>query len=136
MLVGATICIASLSNCGRPAYLSDPDIAERPDHTPYSKSAYAAGRAEAERDLETGRLVVEDFGFPRKGQEEYVAILKQRYGIEVRRVAGDIVEFKPYGHAFGYNDMSEPEIKRRFGDDVLEKAAAEAAQHYDEAAKK
>jgi len=114
----------------------DPDIAQRPDHTPYSKSAYTAGRADAERDLQAGRLVVEDFGFPRKGQEEYAGILQRRYHIEVRHVAGDIVDLKAYGHAYGYNDVSKPEIKRRFNDDVLEKAETEAAQHYDATTKK
>ena len=110
----------------------DPDIAYTSEHTPYSKTAYQAGRMAAETDLRAGRLVIEDYGFPRKGQPEYAEILKQRYQIELRRVAGDVVDRRAYGHAFGYNDVSEPEIKRRFGNDLLEKAQQEAAKHYDE----
>jgi hypothetical protein len=35
------------------------------------------------------------------------------------------------GHALGYNEISEAELKRRFGDKVLEAAANEAAKQYD-----
>lgn len=120
---------AILAGCHAP---EDRDIAYASDHTPYSESAYQAGRVEAETDLHAGRFVIEDYGFPRKGQAEYAEILKRRCDIELRRVASDIVDLKAYGHAFGYNDVSKPEIKRRFGDDVLEKAQEEAAKHYDE----
>lgn len=109
----------------------DPDITHTSEHVPYSRLAYQSGRAEAETDLEDGRLIIEDYGFPRKGQQEFAEILRQRYHIELRRVASDFLDPRAYGHAFGYNDVSKPEIKRRFGDDVLQKAEAEAAEHYD-----
>ena len=109
---------------------TDPDIAYRPDHTPYSRSAYQRGRGDAQADLQAGRLVIEDFGFPREGQQEFEDILQQRYGIELRRVASDLVNYTLYGHAYGYNDVSTPEIQRRFGADVIQKAEAEAREHY------
>jgi hypothetical protein len=110
----------------------DSDIAYRSDQFPYSKSAYQTGQVDAEADLHADRLVIEDFGFPRKGQAEYAEILQRRYRVELRRVASDIVDLKAYGHAFGYNDVSKQEIKRRFGDNILEKAQEEAAKRYDE----
>jgi len=118
---------ALLAGCGA----KDADIAYTREHMPYSRSAYEDGRAQAEADIRAGRLVLEDYGFPRKGQQEYADILRDRYHVELRRVASDIVDPKTYGHAFGYNAVSEPEIKRRFGSNVLEKAEAEATEHYD-----
>ncbi len=68
-----------------------------------------------------------------KGECEYGDILRQRYQIEFRRVAGDTnISAKVIGHAKGYNEVSEPEIKRRFGGDILKAAEEEAAKHYDE----
>jgi hypothetical protein len=107
-----------------------PDIAYTSERVPYSRSAYERGRADAEADLRAGRLVLEDYGFPREGQQEFADILRQRYGVELHRVASDIVDYTAYGHAFGYNDVSRPEIERRFGAGVIQKAEAEAAEHY------
>ncbi len=124
------VCVIAcvvLAGCGA----KDPDIAYTSEHMPYSRAAYEAGRAQAETDMRAGRLVIEEYGFPRKGEQEYADILRDRYHIELRRVASDIVDPKADGHAFGYNAISEPEIKRRFGSDVLEKAQTEAAKHYD-----
>ena len=108
----------------------DPDIAYTSERLPYSRSAYERGRADARADIRAGRLVLEDYGFPRKGQREFADILRQRYGVELRRVASDIIDYTAYGHAFGYNDVSRPEIERRFGVGVIQKAETEAAGHY------
>jgi hypothetical protein len=67
-----------------------------------------------------------------KGQDEYAKILRERYRIEFKRVGGDVVDVQTIGHAEGYNELSEREIKRRFGDDVLEKTEAEAVKEYKE----
>ncbi len=64
---------------------------------------------------------------------EYAHILRDRYRIELRAIAGDTdVTARVLGHAQGYNEVSEPEIKRRFGDGVLEGAADEALKHWNE----
>ena len=126
-ILSAIVGAAILVGCGA----KDPDIAYTSDHMAYSRSAYETGRSDAQADLQAGRLVVEDYGFPRKGQQEYADILQERYHVELRRVASDIVDSKAYGHAFGYNAVSKPEIQRRYGADALEKAQAEAAEHYE-----
>lgn len=104
--------------------------------SPYSILEYLKadriGRAEAEKDLRSGHLAIEIYGYPMKGEPEYRDILRQRYQIEFRRVAGDTnISAKVIGHAKGYNEVSEPEIKRRFGG-ILKAAEEEAAKHYDE----
>jgi len=111
---------------------NNPDIAWNQEHMPYSRSAYERGRREAQADIRSGRLILENMGFPRKGEQEFAQILRQRYGVELKRVASDVLEPTDTGHVFGYNDISRPEIERRFGSGVIEKAEAEAAKHYDE----
>jgi len=108
------------------------DLIYTAEKIPYSRSAYDAGRVEAEADLKAGRLVILDYGVPRKGQNEFEALLRERYEVEVRRVANEVVNPTIYGRAFGYNDVSKPEIKRRFGNDVLERLEQEAARTWDE----
>jgi hypothetical protein len=83
------------------------------------------GQAEAKLDLASGRLAIETYGMPMP--EGYYKILRERYHIEVKRIAGDTdVTEKVMGHAKGYNEVSEPEIKRRFGDNVLQSVEDEA----------
>ena len=68
------------------------------------------------------------------GEREYTEILRERYQIELRRIAGDTdVTEKVLGHAKGYNEISEAEVKRRFGGEILKTAEEEATKRYDEA---
>ncbi len=65
---------------------------------------------------------------------DYAEILRQRYQIELRTIAGDTddITAKVIGHAKGYNDISTPEISQRFGDHALEAAAGEALKRWRE----
>ncbi len=57
----------------------------------------------------------------------YEKILRDRYQIELRRIADDTnVTEKVLGQAEGYNEVSEREITRRFGSGVIEETADEA----------
>jgi hypothetical protein len=93
--------------------------------------AYRAGRADAQRDLRRNYFAVEIYGREPVYAEEYSKHAERRYGIHVKRVAGCIVDEDILGHAKGYNEISEPEIHRRFGKDVLLKAEAEVASHWE-----
>jgi hypothetical protein len=95
-------------------------------------NAYHCGRADATRDLQSGRLAVEIDGLVMKGEDEYARELLERYQIELRRIAGCIVDEKILGHVKGYNELSKAEIKRRFGDSALKDAEDRAAKHWDE----
>lgn len=123
------LCSSTVASCWT---RESTDIRHLPDGTPYSLRAYQEGRADADNDLRANRLVVENWGLPMKGQDEYAKILRERYRIEFKRVGGDVVDVQTIGHAEGYNELSEREIKRRFGDDVLEKTEAEAVKEYKE----
>lgn len=125
------LCGAMLNGCAEIPSISS-DLEHPPDRMPYSKSAYESGRVDAERDLRAGRLIVEIYGFPLRGEPEYAQMLRDRYGVELRRVASDIVDVNAIGHAMGYNVVSEAEIKRRFGSDVFERLQQEAERIYNQ----
>jgi len=91
----------------------------------YSIEAYWTGRADAERDTRAGRLVIERFGLL-FGEGDYVTILRQRYQIEMKTVAGCLVDDEIVGHAVGYNEIMKAEIERRFGPGLLERVREEA----------
>ncbi|HWB04705.1 MAG TPA: hypothetical protein VG796_16875 [Verrucomicrobiales bacterium] len=88
------------------------------------------GRRDAARDLENGKLGFEICGMMRGWDGEYAALLQQRYGIQLRSVAGCIVTEESSGHLGGYNAVMLPEIHRRFGAGVLERTADEARAKY------
>lgn len=117
------LCLQMLSSCAslKPA---SSGIAYTKEGVPYSRSACQTGRTDAEVDLRDGRIIVEDYGFPRKRQELYTKILQKRYRITVRTV-GDLFDPQVIGHAVGYNEVSKSEIKRRFGRDVVCAVAVE-----------
>src|ERR1043166_771629 len=49
--------------------------------------AFEAGKAQAQEDIAKGVLAIEQAGWPMRYDQEYVRLLKRKYGIEVRRVA-------------------------------------------------
>lgn len=89
-------------------------------------SAYQTGRTEAKRDVAANVLAIEESGLPGPGLAHYVRILRERHQIEVRRVAGCVVDEKIEGHQAGYNEVSEREIDRRVGLGRIEEAREEA----------
>jgi hypothetical protein len=97
----------------------------------YSKSAYHKGRADALSELNKGVLAVESFGLPPAWVRLYEKILKEKYGIEDRTVAGCMVNDEIIGHAKGFNEVMEREIKKRWTEDVFEQASNEAHKEYE-----
>lgn len=90
------------------------------------------GRADAKRDLAKGTLAQETYGLPTIYQGEYFKLLAEKYPIEMRPVAGCLVDDKIVGHAAGYNEIMDREIEHRFGTNILDKAFADAKKHYKE----
>jgi hypothetical protein len=91
-------------------------------------SAYLAGRREAKKDVSAGILAIEDAGrLP--GYERWDApILRERFKIEIKTIAGSVVDETSIGHRDGYNDVSCLEIDRRFGWNRVDAARDEALQ--------
>ncbi|HKP02131.1 MAG TPA: hypothetical protein VJU77_02115 [Chthoniobacterales bacterium] len=90
----------------------------------YYCRAYLTGRAEAKKDIAAGVFVIEAAGFG-AGRDP---TLWERYHVDVRAIAGCLVDNTILGHLAGYNAISEPEIYRRFGRDKIEAAREESYQ--------
>lgn len=99
--------------------------------TPHSAWTYwtgcRAGRADAERDVRAGTLAIEAYGFG-AGAGSYVRLFRDRFQVEVRAVAGCLVDDTIIGHVSGYNAVTEAEIERRFGRGAMEAAQEEGAR--------
>lgn len=95
------------------------------------QAAHSSGRADAARDIEAGHLALEVLGkFPNE-ESEFDSTLLAGHGITLRHVANgiDAVSDEVMRHAWGYNEVVEAEINRRFGAEVA-KAADAARSHY------
>jgi hypothetical protein len=113
------------------AFLLVPTARADNEHAPsstYNEEAYQQGRADALRDLAKGVLAYETFGLPKPDFSEYQQVLLERYKIELRPIAGCVVDSRILGHSYGYNQIMGPEIERRYGDRVWDQAEAEAEQ--------
>jgi hypothetical protein len=111
------------------------DIVESPQGQKYSAGAYEAGRSEAMNDVKANKLIIEVSGLPAPWSGEYAKSLADKYHIQLKTVAGCIVDSKIVGHERGYNEISVAEIERRFGHGVLEKSAEDVQKKWQQAHK-
>jgi len=131
MIVRLLIVALSIGTLSARAESQKSDIATTPDGSShYSASTYKKGHDDAERDLKAGRMALEIFGLPAPYFGEYTKLLLDRYHIELRQVAGCLIDDQISGHAKGYNEVAMKEIERRYGKDMLETARQEASKQY------
>ena len=97
----------------------------------YSQADYERGRSDAQNDVSHGVLVYEFAGLPAPTDDEEIRLLRERYQIELRRIAGEEIRIDAISHMVGYNEISLPEIERRFGKGILEKVDNEAKATYE-----
>jgi hypothetical protein len=90
-------------------------------------TARIRGEFAAYSDVAQGRYKVLAFGMPAPGHDEYVRILQERYGIEMRRVGGCLVSRSMVWYGEGYNSVSMDAANRKFGRDVFQESDAEAS---------
>jgi hypothetical protein len=130
LLVGALAYQKLFSHHSQPESVSSDDIVDGHGQR-YPKSAYEAGRKQAERDLQQGILATESYGLPGPWSAEFWSLLAERYHIEQKSIAGCVVTPNESGHAKGYNDVMHSEIEKRFGQDLFRQVASEAIQKHD-----
>ena len=106
------------------------DVFEFTYHEQISAKAYQIGRQDAEKDVRQGRLMMETFGLPPPWFDDCAKLLNERYRIQVKKVAGCIINGEIVGHAKGYNEVSTAEIQRRFGRDILAKTQLEVRERW------
>jgi hypothetical protein len=131
MIVRLLVIALSLGALSAGAETQRPDAVATPESdNQLSSIAYKKGHDDAERDLKAGHVAVEIFGLPAPYFGEYTKLLLERYHIELRQVAGCLIDEQIAGHAKGYNEVAMKEIERHYGKDILETARQEASKHY------
>ncbi len=100
-------------------------------HKAHKEASFIQGKADARKELKEGTLAIETMGLLVRHHGHYAKILKERYNIQVRGVAGCMVNSFIIGHAEGFNQVMNAEIKRRFGKNVFEHALTEAEELLD-----
>lgn len=86
----------------------------------------SAGFAEAERDIAAGTLRIKTYGLPGPSFVESIALMQSRLGVEVKPVAGCLVDDALRENVTGYNRRMMAEIARKFGPDAMAKIERDA----------
>ncbi len=83
--------------------------------------AYQNGHEEAQREIKSGHLFVEEFGFGRfaPGAPVFSQAALEKYQIKIRRVGDCVVNDRIIGHAKGNNVALVTELERRFGHEMI-----------------
>ena len=95
-------------------------------------SAGIRGQLRARYDVKRGHYRILAYGLLGGGSLEYKALLHDRYGIEVKIVAGCIVTPTLVSYADAYNRESVAAAKRKFGHDVFKECSDEATKRWQE----
>ena len=90
----------------------------------------ARGYIVAQYDTMTGHYEVQSFGLPAEWRPIYARILKNKYGVQHRVVAGCEVTPWLVGYVRAYNQVSKEKINRKYGRDIFKECAALAEAEY------
>ena len=88
------------------------------------------GQLVARLDVMLGHYKVLHLGLAPAWRPEYARLLRERYGIEERVVAGCVASDTLLAYVEAYNQVSMPAANRKFGHDVFEETAADASMNW------
>lgn len=94
-------------------------------------SAWIRGQLVAHLDVARGHYRILTLGLPATWRPEYTRLLRERYGIEARVVAGCVVSVSLPAYVEGCNTVSTNAANRKFGRDVFRESSAGRAQDLD-----
>ena len=94
-------------------------------------SASARGYFVARFDVARGHYEVQSFGLPAAWRPDYARLLRERYGIEHRTVAGCVVSESLVSYVSAYNGVTKAAAERKFGRDVFAECAADARKAWE-----
>jgi hypothetical protein len=92
----------------------------------WSLSASLRGRWRAQSDLRSGHLSLETYGLEPPQRKVIARLLQERYGVELRTVAGDIVSKELAAYVDAYNETMRTAINSKFGHNVYKECFDEA----------
>jgi hypothetical protein len=94
-------------------------------------TAQIRGRFAARRDVARGQYVELSYGLPPEWLPEYARLLRARYGVELRSVAGCIVSEELIAYVNGYDEISADAVNRKFGRDVFKECEVNAQENWE-----
>lgn len=92
--------------------------------------SYAHGCLDAQLDVMRGRYKILVYGLPAPWREDDASLLKLRYKVEERAVAGCMVSRSLTKYVEGYDRVSRNAANRKFGHDVFAEALNEVRLHW------
>jgi hypothetical protein len=99
----------------------------------WDASAFLRGQIVARYDIARGHYRELTLGLPPPQRPTYANVIKERYGIELRAVAGCIVSPSLISYVDGYNSVSIAGANRKWGRDVFEDGRNEAGRIWSQA---
>jgi hypothetical protein len=92
----------------------------------WSATVPLRGRMAARSDIRRGHYRILSYGLPPSWLPDYARLLKERYGVELRPVAGCIVSHGLISYVDSYDEISAAAIIRKFGRDVFKECEEDA----------
>ncbi len=92
----------------------------------WEHSASVRGHVAAQFDVARGHYRVLGYGLPVAWLPEYVSLLRARYGVEYRAVAGCVVSGSVIDYVLAYNAISSAAANRRFRRNIFHECAEDA----------
>jgi len=97
----------------------------------WSYSASLRGSVAARIDVARGHYEVHSFGLPARWRPQYAQLLHDRYGIELRIVAGCVVTQSEVDYTAAYNAVAYDAAIRHFGHNIFSECATDARKAYE-----
>jgi hypothetical protein len=94
------------------------------------------GQLVARFDIARGHYEILGYGLPVPWYADDVRLLRERYGIEYRPVAGCIVSATLIAYVDNYNGVIAAAANRKFGHDVFKECAGDARKSWERATSK
>jgi hypothetical protein len=91
----------------------------------WAMSASTRGTIAAEIDLRRGHYTILLYGLPPRDEARYLHTLKDRFGVQSKRVANCIVSQPLLDYADSYNKVIDAALQRKFNRDVFQDTARE-----------
>jgi hypothetical protein len=102
-------------------------LSDGPHQRPFlSRFGGIRGQLVAHFDVARGHYEILTLGLPAPWRSEFARILRDRYGIEQRVVAGCMVTPSLLAYTEGYNQVSMTAANLKFGRDVFKESADDA----------
>ena len=94
-------------------------------------AAPVRGKLSAYFDVHRGRYRLLTFGLPSAWLPEYARLLRERYSVELKPVAGCVVSPALVSYVDAYDKVSESAARRKFGRDIFTECAEEARKAWE-----